>query len=149
MTLSPIQRRITYVVVFEFFAIIFATILLTFLSTTGAQGNLPIAAASSGAAVVWNFIYNTLFERWERRYDIRHRSLALRAAHAIGFEGGLIVILIPLFMWWYEVGALTALMMEAALLVFFLIYTFLFTLVFDRLVPRNPVASLGPETERS
>lgn len=66
MTLSPLARRITYVVVFEIFAIAFATMLLATLSGGEAQGSLPVAVASSVAAVVWNFIYNTLFERWER-----------------------------------------------------------------------------------
>lgn len=137
ITLSPLMRRITYVAIFEALAVVFATILLTLLSENPPLDNLPVAAASSLAAVIWNFIYNTLFEAWEDRNNIRRRSVLLRSCHAIGFEGGLIVILIPLFMWWYKVGPLTALMMEAALLVFFLIYTFLFTLAFDRVIPRN------------
>src|SRR5690606_36499303 len=100
------------------------------------HNSLPVAAASSLAAVIWNFIYNTVFETWEQRNNIRTRSVLLRAVHTIGFEGGLVVILIPLFMWWYSVGVLAALSMEIALLVFFLVYTFLFTWLFDIIVPR-------------
>lgn len=137
ITLSPIARRITYVTIFEIFAIVFSTLLLSFLNDGDTLNNLPVAAASSAAAVIWNFIYNTLFERWEDRRNIGRRSIVLRICHAIGFEGGLIVILIPLFMWWYNVGPLTAFVMEAALLLFFLIYTFLFTMVFDKVVPRT------------
>lgn len=134
ITLSPLPRRVTYVVVFEMCAIALATLLLTTLSGGEAHSSLPVAVASSLAAVVWNFIYNTLFERWEMRCSIQTRSLGLRAAHAVGFEGGLVVILIPLFMWWYQVGPLGALKMEAALLVFFLVFTFVFTWIFDHLV---------------
>ena len=136
LMLKPVTRRIVYVTIFELLAIVFATLLLSAMNDGSAQNSLPVAIASSTAAVIWNFIYNTLFERWERRNNVRHRSVLLRAIHAIGFEGGLVLILIPLFMWWYSVGPLTALMMEAALLVFFLVFTFVFTWIFDRIVPR-------------
>ncbi|AWB32512.1 PACE efflux transporter [Orrella marina] len=135
MMLSPLARRITYVLLFETFAIASATLLLMSLSGGEVHGSLPVAAASSLAAVVWNFIYNTLFEQWETRRKIRTRSTALRVVHAMGFEVGLVVILIPLFMWWYQVGPLQALKMEVALLVFFLVFTFVFTWIFDRIVP--------------
>lgn len=135
--LSPLARRITYVVFFEMFAIALATLLLMGLSGGEAHGSLPVAVASSLAAVIWNFIYNTIFERWELSRKIQNRSLRLRVCHAIGFEGGLVVILIPLFMWWYQVGLLEALKMEVALLVFFLVFTFVFTWIFDRVVPIN------------
>lgn len=135
MTLSPLARRAAYVVVFEIFAIAFATLLLMVLSGGEAHGSLPVAAASSLVAVIWNFIYNTLFEWWEVSRSIQTRSLGLRVAHAVGFEGGLVVILIPLFMWWYQVGPIDALKMEVALLVFFLAFTFVFTWIFDHVVP--------------
>lgn len=137
-TLTPLTRRITYVVIFEIFAIVFATLLLTALNDGPALNSLPIAVASSVAAVVWNFIYNTAFEKWEERHQIRARTVRLRIVHALGFEGGLVLILIPLFMWWYSIGPITALVMEVALLVFFLVYTFVFTWVFDQVVPRVP-----------
>jgi len=56
MTLSPLARRITYVVLFEVFAIALATLLLTAISGDEANGSLPVAAASSFAALIWNFI---------------------------------------------------------------------------------------------
>lgn len=135
MTLSPLARRATYVIFFEVFAIALATLLLTAISGSNANSSLPVAAASSLAAVIWNFIYNSLFERWELSRNIQTRSLGLRVCHAAGFEGGLVIILIPLFMWWYQVGPLEALKMEVALLVFFLVFTFVFTWIFDRVVP--------------
>ena len=137
IALSPLVRRLIYVTTFEIFAILFATLLLSALSDGGPQDSLPVAVVSSLAAVIWNFVYNTLFEKWEQRNNIRTRTIPLRIAHAFGFEGGLVVILTPFFMWWYSVGPLVALGMEVALLLFFLVYTFFFTLLFDRLVPRS------------
>lgn len=136
IALSPLPRRITYVVTFETLAILLSTLLLAALSGASAHSNLPVAIAASTAAVVWNFIYNTGFEAWERRRNLTTRSLRIRVLHAVGFEGGLVLILIPLFMWWYAIGPMAALAMEAALLAFFLVFTFVFTWVFDLAVPR-------------
>jgi uncharacterized membrane protein len=131
LTLNPLPRRLTYVLLFEALAIVLSSFLLAALSDGSAKGNLPVAIAASTIALVWNFVYNTAFEAWEGASGVLERTLSTRLLHAAGFEGGLVLLLIPLFMWWYSVGPLTALAMEAALLVFFLIFTFVFTWVFD------------------
>ena len=132
ITLSPLKRRLVYVTVFEIIAIISSTSILMLLSNSSVAESLPIATMVSLAAVIWNFIYNTAFESWERRQQVTQRTLLIRITHAIGFEGGLVLICLPLYMIWYDVGFIKAFMMEAALLLFFLIYTFFFTLGFDK-----------------
>ena len=133
ITLSPIKRRLVYVTIFEVIAIISSTFVLMYLSGSGASESLPVAVMVSVAAVIWNFIYNTAFEAWERRRQVMQRTFFIRSAHAIGFEGGLVLICLPLYMIWYDVGFIKAFMMEAALLLFFLVYTFVFTLGFDKI----------------
>ena len=133
ITLSPFRRRIVYVTVFEIVAIISSTFVLMKLSNSKASESLPVAMMVSLAAVIWNFLYNTAFEAWERRRHIACRTLWIRSAHAFGFEGGLVLICLPLYMVWYHVGLFQAFMMEAALLVFFLIYNFVFTFIFDKI----------------
>ena len=133
ITLSPLKRRLIYVVVFEGIAIILSTFILMWLSGSDALQSLPVAVMVSLAAVIWNFIYNTGFEAWERHKKIEERPVLIRSAHAIGFEGGLVLICLPLYMLWYGVGVYEAFMMEVALLLFFLVYTFVFTLIFDRI----------------
>ncbi len=63
---------------------------------------------------------------------MRGRSLAQRAAHAIGFEGGLVVTLVPFFAWWLDISLWQAFVLDLGLLLFFLVYTFVFNWVFDR-----------------
>ena len=133
ITLTPLKRRIVYVTIFEILAVLFSTLLLMSLSGGGAMQSLPIAVIVSGAAVIWNFIYNSIFERLEQRWQINERTLLVRSAHALGFEGGLLLICLPLYMLWYGVGVWIAFTMEAALLLFFLVYTFIFTLIFDKI----------------
>ena len=133
ITLSPLKRRLTYVTAFEIIAIVLSTIILMKLSHSDASESLPVAVMMSVAAVIWNFIYNTAFEAWERRKRIVRRTLWIRSAHAFGFEGGLVLICLPLYMIWYDVGLIKAFMMESALLLFFLVFTFTFTLIFDKI----------------
>lgn len=133
ITLSPLKRRLVYVTVFEIIAIISSTLVLMWLSHSDVSESLPVAVMMSLAAVIWNFIYNTAFEAWERRKRVKHRTVWIRSVHAFGFEGGLVIICLPLYMIWYDVGLVKAFMMEIALLLFFLVYTFTFTLIFDKI----------------
>ena len=133
ITLSPFRRRIVYVTVFEIVAIISSTFVLMKLINSEASDSLPVAMMVSLAAIIWNFVYNTAFETWEQRRQIAERTLLIRSVHAFIFEVGLVLICLPLYMIWYHVGLLQAFMMEAALLVFFLIYNFVFTFIFDKI----------------
>ena len=93
--MQGIKRRIVYVVFFELFAILLASTLIKWLSGSPATHAGIVAVASSAIALAWNFVYNGLFERWEARQSRKGRSLLRRAAHAIGFECGLVVMLVP------------------------------------------------------
>ena len=135
ITLSPLKRRLVYVTVFEIIAIISSTFVLMFLSGSDVVESLPVAIMVSVAAVTWNFIYNTAFEAWERHRLVAQRTLLIRSIHALGFEGGLFLICLPLYMIWYGVSLTKAFTMEAPLLLFFLVYTFIFPLIFDRIFP--------------
>lgn len=139
ITLSPLKRRLVYVIIFEIIAILSSTFVLMKLSGSDAAESLPVAVMVSLVAVIWNFLYNTAFENWERRKHVTKRTLLIRSAHALGFEGGLVLICLPIYMIWYDVGLIKAFMMEAALLLFFLVYTFVFTLGFDKVftLPRQ------------
>ena len=131
--LQGIRRRVVYVGLYEFFAIILSAILLHLLSDGSAATSLVLAIIASVAAIIWNLIFNSLFERWERKRQQQGRSLAVRLLHAIGFEGGLVLMLVPLLAWWLEISLLDALLIDIGLLAFFLVYTFVFTWLFDRI----------------
>ena len=125
-------RRVLYVTLYELIAIAVATAGLAQLSGQGAGHSSVVAVAASAIAVLWNVVFNWAFERWESRQTVRGRSVARRVAHAIGFEGGLVFTLVPLFAWWFKVSLWDAFVMDLALIVFFLCYTFIFNWAFDR-----------------
>ena len=130
--LQGVKRRVIYVTLYELIAIAAATLGLALLTGQGAGHSSVVAVAASAIAIVWNIVFNWAFERWEARQPVRGRSVARRVAHAIGFEGGLVFTLVPLFAWWFGVSLWAAFVMDLGLIVFFLCYTFVFNWVFDR-----------------
>ena len=130
--MQGIKRKVVYITLYEIIAITMSTAGLALLSGAN-MGHASVAAvAASAIAVVWNLVYNTLFERWEARQVVRGRSVRRRLAHAIGFELGFLVVLVPLFAWWFSIGLHHALVLEIGLALFFLVYTFVFNWTFDK-----------------
>ena len=144
--MQGIKRKIVYVGLFEAIAILASTYGLSGMSGHGLQDAGVIAVAASAIAITWNLVFNTLFERWEARQAVHGRSLGRRIAHAIGFEGGLTVFLVPLMAWWFDATLWQALVMDLGLLVFFLVYAFVFNWVFDRVfgLPTSAVRQAQP-----
>ena len=131
--MQGLKRKLVYVSLYELFAVGLTSAGLTLLEGSS-PGHAGVAAvASSAIALLWNLVYTHLFEAWEARQATRGRSLRRRVAHAVGFEGGLIVMLVPLFAWWLDISLWQALLLDFGLIVFFLVYTFVFNLAFDRL----------------
>jgi len=131
--MQGIKRKFLYVVSFELLAIVLSGTLLQLLSESPLVQAGATAVAASVIAMLWNFAYNTLFEAWERRQARKGRSLLRRACHAVGFEAGLVVMLVPLFAWILGVSWAQALVLNLAMILFFLAYGFLFNLAFDRI----------------
>ncbi|KRD21796.1 hypothetical protein ASE39_05165 [Acidovorax sp. Root267] len=142
-SLQGLKRRLIYVSLYELIAIAAATAGLALLSGQGAGHSSVVAVAASVIAIVWNIVFNWAFERWEARQPVRGRSVARRVAHAIGFEGGLVFTLVPLFAWWFGISLWHAFVMDLGLIVFFLCYTFVFNWVFDHLFGL-PASAMAP-----
>lgn len=130
--MQGLKRKLVYVSLFETIAIILTSIILILLGHDLLHSG-SVSVVVSIIAVVWNLIWNTLFEWWEVRQVVRGRSWRRRIAHAVGFEGGLALLTVPLLAWWLSIGLLEALLLDIGLLIFFLIYTFVFAYFFDRI----------------
>lgn len=129
--MQGIKRRIVHVVLFELIAIVCTTAALTLLGHQAGHASAT-AVGASAVAMGWNFLYNHLFEAWESRQAKKGRSLARRIAHAVGFEGGLVLTLVPLLAWWLDTTLWQAFVLDIGLVLFFVLYGFLFNLAFDR-----------------
>lgn len=132
--LTPLVRRVLYVVTYELCGILLTVLGLVLLGFGGGSSGL-VAVAASTVAVTWNFLWTTAFERWERRRDLPERTVRRRIVYTLGFEGGLIVLLLPVMSMILEVSLLHALTLDLGLFAFFLVYTFCFSWLFDVVLP--------------
>ncbi|GGE89626.1 MULTISPECIES: PACE efflux transporter [Stappia] len=130
--MQGIKRRVTYVALYE--ALTFLIISAAFIAASGKDavhsGSLGVMTVV--VAIVWNTIYNSLFEMWEAGRARRGRSLGRRIAHAVGFEVGLVTITLPMFAWWLDMTLAEAFLLDASLTLFFMFFTFAYNWAFDR-----------------
>lgn len=107
-------------------------------SSVAAQEALEAAHTALTAVLVtvtattWNYVWNMMYEAFERRRGMRGRRAGSRALHAFGYEGGVLIFTVPLVALLLSVSLWEALMIEGGLLVFFLVFTVLYTWAFDR-----------------
>ncbi|HBF51238.1 MAG TPA: hypothetical protein DDX04_13865 [Massilia sp.] len=95
-----------------------------------------IGIASATIATLWNFIFNWGFDRAMLRLrGSVQKTLAIRVVHTLLFEAGLVVMLIPMIAWHLGIGLWAALLMDVAIVIFYLVYGFLFNLAYDRVFP--------------
>jgi len=130
--LAPRSRRIVQAVLYESFAVAFVAPVLTFGFGQAPLSSLGLTLTMSSIALAWNYVFNAIFERWEARQTHKGRSWWRRAVHGIGFEGGLALILVPVMAGWLGISLWAALVADLGLLLFFLVYTVVFTWAFDR-----------------
>lgn len=83
-------------------------------------------------AMSWNMAFNALFDRAQRRMGFE-RTLMARAVHAVLFEIGLVLTVVPLAAWWLGIGLWEAFVLDIVIVLFFLPYTFAFNWTYDHL----------------
>ena len=132
---SPLDR-LRQAVLFEVVALILVIPLgaLAFGMPMHDAGVVGVAGAS--IATVWNLVYNHAFDVALRRLTgTARKSPAARVVHALLFEGGLLVVLMPFIAWYLEVSLWRALVMDVSLAAFYVVYAFVFTWLYDLLFP--------------
>ena len=144
--MTPRQRRIVQAVLYEVIAIAFVGPAMGLLFDESMGSSLALAATLSTIALLWSYVFNGLFERWESRQAQRQRTLGRRLLHGVGFEGGLVVLLVPVMAWWLKTSLLHALVADLGILLFFLVYAIGFTWCFDRVFGPPESARVPPST---
>jgi uncharacterized membrane protein len=145
MSQSPAMRtgadRLRYTVTFEM-------TLLVVLVPAGAaffgRGWADIGALGlilSTKAMLVNLIYNWVFDHVDARANriSSDRSTVGRILHASGFEVSLLITSLPIYVWWLNISVLEALMTDLVVTSLVVIYTYEFTLGYDRVFPVVPL----------
>lgn len=136
------RRKLVQAILYEVIAIavLSPTLSLIYDDELAHAGALSLMLSAS--ALVWNMLYNYVFEYWEARQAQRTRTLRRRLLHSLGFEGGLVLLLVPLVAWWLSISWWAALVTDLGLFVFFFFYALVFQWAFDRVFD-VPVSARG------
>lgn len=143
LPMQPVTRRLLQAVLYEVFAVAAVGPALGWIFDTPMASSLLLAVLMSAVALVWNYLFNGWFERWEARQATRGRSWRRRLLHGLGFEGGLVVLLVPVMARWLDTSLLQAFVADLGVLMFFFVYAVVFTWAFDR-VFGLPASAGGP-----
>ena len=113
--MRSLPDRIRHTILFEaiaitLFAVVGGWILGLPVEVTGVLGLM-----FSALAMVWNLVFNWLFDLWDYKYrNMAKRRVAVRAAHAVLFEGGLLIAGLFLISWWLEIGYWEAFLIDVS-----------------------------------
>ncbi len=137
---KSITERIFQAIGFELLAILICTPLLAWLLQKPLLDMGAVTVLIALLALGWNVLFNRFFDRVLVRLHVTHNAW-VRVVHALLFEGGLIVMGVPLIAWWLSVSLWQAFLLDIGVLLFFLPYTYVYHWVYDvlreRLVSRN------------
>lgn len=135
------RDRLRQVLAFEAGGLVLITPPFSWASGAPVLDSLGLLALLALIAALWNALYNTVFDRLEarlagRRADLRPPSW--RIVHALGFEGGLLFLTLPLIVAWTGLGWLEALVADLGLALAYTVYAYVFNWCYDRLFPIGP-----------
>lgn len=142
--MSAITRRILQAVLYEVFAVAFVGPAMALIFEEPIGSSLALALAMSTIALTWNYLFNLIFERWEARQRVGGRSALRRFVHGLGFEGGLVFILVPVMAYWLDITFLAAFVANLGVFIFFFVYAIAFTWAFDSVFGLPPSAAGRP-----
>ena len=128
--------RIRHAISFELIALLIVTPAASWLFGKPMFDMGVVVIVSATIATLWNYIYNLGFDHALRRLtgSVR-KSVPVRVVHALLFEGGLLVALMPTTALFLGVPVLDALFVNASFAVFYLVYAFVFNWAYDVIFP--------------
>ncbi|QXZ15864.1 multidrug/biocide efflux PACE transporter [Pseudomonas sp. AO-1] len=141
---KSITERIFQAIGFECLAILICTPLLAWIMDKPLLDMGAVTVLIAVLALAWNVLFNGLFDRALKRLNLGHNAWT-RVIHALLFEGGLIVMGVPLIAWWLSVSLWQAFLLDIGVLLFFLPYTYVYhwgyDVVRERFVQRSACQS--------
>lgn len=128
--------RIRHAISFEIIGLVIVTLLGQWAFGIDIHDVGIVAIVGSTMATVWNYIYNLLFDHaMLRLYATVRKTPRIRIVHALLFELGILLALLPFIAWYLETGLLQAFLMDISFSLFYLVYAFLFNWAYDIVFP--------------
>ncbi len=128
--------RIRHALLFEVLGVCLILPLGIWLFDMKLQDMGVISVGSAIIATAWNYVFNILFDRSMLRWTgSTRKSLRARVLHAFLFEAGLVLILLPAMAIYLGISLVEALVLDAAIVVFYLVYAFVYNWAYDQVFP--------------
>ena len=127
---KSLTERILQAIGFELLAILICTPLLAWIMDKPLLDMGAVTVLIALLALAWNVVFNRFFDRMLARLNVAHTAW-VRVIHALLFEGGLIVMGVPLIAWWLSVSLWQAFLLDIGVLLFFLPYTYVYHWGYD------------------
>lgn len=139
------QERFLHAFGFEVLALLICAPMLAWVFGYPLAQVGVLSVMVSVIAMLWNMVFNALFDAAQRRVGFA-RTASVRVVHAMLFELGLILAVVPLAAWWLGIGLWAAFVLDIGLVLFFLPYTLGYNWLYDtlraRLLARRLLAGL-------
>ncbi|GAA0253944.1 MULTISPECIES: multidrug/biocide efflux PACE transporter [Pseudomonas] len=146
---KSMTERVGQALGFEGLALLICTPLLVWITGRPALEMGTVTLGLSLLALSWNIVFNSLFDRLKARLQLSGGAWT-RVLHALLFEGGLIVVAVPLIAAWLNISLMQALMLDIGVLLFFLPYTYVYHWGYDvlreRFLQKHAARRLDPLT---
>ena len=128
--------RIRHAILFELVGLVLMIGGGSILTGFDAHSLGVIGIVASLVATVWNYVYNLMFDRAMLRLrGSVIKTHPLRALHALLFEGGLLVLLLPFVAWMLGVSLWQAFLFDLAIAIFYIVYGYAYNWAYDRVFP--------------
>ena len=134
--MRTVKDRIRHTLGFEIIGLIIFVPLASWLFGFDIQSIGLIAVAASIIATLWNYFYNLLFDH--RMLKLRgnvHKTVPLRMLHAFLFEGGLLLLFLPIIAWHLGISLWQAFLMDITMATFYLVHAFVYNWIYDNVFP--------------
>lgn len=145
---KSLAERFFQALLFEVIAVVLCAVVGAWLLGYSLVHMGALTIMISLCAMLWNMIFNALFDRAQARFGFE-RGVVARVAHAVIFEVGLIAAVVPLAAWWLAIGLWEAFVLDIGIALFFLPYTFAYNWAYDTLrarIMRRRAERLAPAT---
>ncbi|MCF4994405.1 multidrug/biocide efflux PACE transporter [Pseudomonas syringae] len=140
---KTITERVLQAIGFELLAVVICTPLLAWIMDKPLLDMGVATVAIAVLALAWNVVFNSAFDRLLKHWNIE-RNAWIRGVHALLFEGGLIVLGVPLVAWWLSISLWQAFLLDIGILLFFLPYTYAYHWGYDVIRERITAAPTSP-----
>ncbi|MGL6070506.1 PACE efflux transporter [Craterilacuibacter sp.] len=136
LTMRNTRDRLRHTIGFEVIGLLIASPLASWITGISLTHMGPMALFFSLLAAVWNYAYNLGVDKLLLKLQGHtYKNLMQRVLHAFGFEGGLMVLTLPVMAWWLGLSMQTALALNLGFVAFYLVYTFVYNWSYDQAFP--------------